>query len=423
MNIIAGPAIEEEMKKRVSIVLAGIGGMGSVYLASLIEPKSSGLFRLEGAVDPCPQMSPSFEALRSLNIPVFESLEDFYSRHRADLAIISSPIQFHGSQTCLALSQGSHVLCEKPAAATVQEVRQMIGVSKKAGRWVAVGYQWSFSTAIKNLKEDIRKGLFGKPRRLRCLYLWPRDEAYYRRNAWAGKQKDERGRWVLDSPANNAMAHDLHNMFFVLGKKRELSAEPWRVEAELYRAYDIPNFDTAAIRCFTQENVEILFYVSHAAAVDTGPVFSYEFEKGTISSSGRNSDIEGRLSDGGAKNYGSADSEPLQKLWEAIGLAGSAGLPACGLEAAMSQTLCLNAAQDSMPRIKNFPRSLLVERGDPQNRSISVKGLAKVLKECYDMCVLPSELGVSWSKKGQVIDLTSYGDFPGGKIGGHKLNF
>ncbi len=402
------------MKKPVSIVLVGIGGMGSVYLASLIEHRTSGLFHLEGVVDPFPRKSPSFEALRVLDIPVFKSLEDFYSRHRADLAIIAAPIQFHGPQTCLALSQGSYVLCEKPAAATVQEVRQMIEASKKARRWVAVGYQWSFSNAVQNLKKDIRKELFGRPRRMRCLYLWPRDETYFRRNSWAGRKKDGRGRWVLDSPANNAMAHDLHNMFYVLGQTWDSSAEPQRVEAELYRAYDIPNFDTAAIRCFTKENVEILFYVSHAADADTGPVFSYEFEKGIISLSGRNSDITARLSDGGEKNYGSPDREPLQKMWDAIGLVQSGGRPACGLEAAMSQTLCLNGAHDSMPRIKSFPRFLLIEKGKPEKRSISVKELAEVLKECYDRWVLPSELGVSWSKKGRAIDLSSYGDFPGG---------
>jgi predicted dehydrogenase len=402
------------MKKPVSIVLAGIGGMGSVYLSSLLENRPTQSFRLKGAADPFPQRCPHLDELRALNVPIFESLEEFYSQHRADLAIISSPIYVHCFHTCLALSHGSYVLCEKPAAATIQEVKQMIEAEKRARRWVAIGYQWSFSTAIQNLKKDILKGLFGRPKRLRCLYLWPRDKSYYCRNDWAGKQKDEAGRWILDSPANNAMAHDLHNMFYVLGKKRETSALPQQVEAELYRAYDIPNFDTAALRCFVEEEAEILFYVSHAAAIDTGPIFSYEFEKGIITASGRNSEILAHLSNGSTKNYGSPDSEPLKKMWEAINLAGSARLPACGLEAAVSQTLCLNGAQDSMPQIQNFPRRLLVEQGEPSKRAISVIGLDKVLKECYDKSLLPSELGVSWSKKGRVIDLTQYKYFPAG---------
>lgn len=400
------------MKKPVSIVLAGIGGMGSVYLAALLEKRLSGFFRIEGTVDPYPQKCPYLDELRSLDVPVYESLEEFYSRHQADLAVISSPIHFHCPQTCLALSQGSYVLCEKPAAAAIQEVKQMIEAGKKAKKWAAIGYQWSFSAAVQNLKKDIQEGLFGRPKRLRCLYLWPRDESYYRRNDWAGKQTDSEGRWILDSPANNAMAHDLHNMFYILGAKREISALPLRVEAELYRAYNIQNFDTAAVRCFTEQGVEILFYVSHATAVDMGPVFSYEFEKGITTSSGRNSEIMAHFSDGKVKNYGSPDSEPLKKMWEAINLAGSANLPACGLEAASSQTLCLNGAQDSMRDIQNFPQSLLTEQGEPGKRAIAVRGLEEVMRECYNKSLLPSELGVSWSKKGKIIHLAGYSDFP-----------
>ena len=417
MNTGNGRPIEEPMRKPISIVLAGIGGMGSVYLASLLENRLSGIFRIEATVDPFPQKCPYLAELRSLNVPLFASLEEFYSQRQADLAIISSPIHFHCPQTCLALSQGSSVLCEKPAAATIQEVKQMMEAEERAKRRVAIGYQWSFSAPVQNLKKDIGAGLFGKARRLKCLYLWPRDEAYYRRNGWAGKQKDEEGRWILDSPANNAMAHDLHNMFYVLGRKKETSARPQQVEAELYRAYDIPNFDTAVIRSFSEEGVEILFCVSHAAALDTGPIFSYELEKGIITASGRNSEIMAHLPDGSVKNYGRPDSEPLKKMWEAINLAGSANLPSCGLEAALSQTLCLDGAQDSMPQIQNFPRSLLVERGEPGKRGLAVKGLEEVMRECYDKSLLPSELGVSWSKKGKVINLSNYKYFPGGGKG------
>jgi hypothetical protein len=56
------------------------------------------------------------------------------------------------------------------------------------------------------------------------------------------------GLGIFDSPANNATAHFLHNMFYLLGATRETSAAPAVVQAELYRANAIENFDTAAIR-------------------------------------------------------------------------------------------------------------------------------------------------------------------------------
>ncbi len=44
--------------------------------------------------------------------------------------------------------------------------------------------------------------------------------------------RDGKGHWILDSPANNAMAHDLHNMFYILGLTRETSARPARLIRE-----------------------------------------------------------------------------------------------------------------------------------------------------------------------------------------------
>ncbi len=403
------------MKAPVSIVVVGIGGMGSLYLESLLQNVSSGLFRLVAAVDPYPGRCPQREALRDSGIPVFPALEEFYSRSAADLAIIASPIHFHAEQTCLALSRGSRVLCEKPAAATVQEVGRMQDAKRAVRGWAAVGYQWSFSPAIQNLKADIRGGLFGRPRRLKCLYLWPRDESYYRRNDWAGRIKDESGRWILDSPAMNAMAHDLHNMFYVLGEKPQTAARPVRLEAELYRAQAIENFDTAAIRCFTEEGTEILYFVSHTAGVDTGPVLSYEFERGEARTEGRGSEIIGR-SGSREKNYGAPDAEPLRKMWEAIDSATSQRLPACGLEAALAQVLAVNGAQDSQPDIFAFPRAIISARGEPGRLKLTVQGLAKVFRECYEQGRLPSELGASWSRKGRMIDLSEYRHYPGGKV-------
>ena len=387
--------------------------MGAVYLAALLENKEKRDFRLVGTVDPQPRRCTQLAELQALDVPVFERLEEFYGRNRADLAIIASPIHFHCAQTCLALTRGSCVLCEKPAAGTVQEVQRMREAERAAGRWVSVGFQWSFSAAIQALKNDIRAGMYGRPRRLKCLYLWPRNEAYYRRNDWAGKLRDAEGRWILDSPANNAMAHDLHNMFYVLGRERETAARPVRVEAELYRAHKIENFDTAALRCLSGDGVEILFYVSHAASVDTGPVFSYEFERGEIRAAGRDTDIKVFLP-AGEKNYGTPDREPLRKMWEAIDLVRGEDLPACGLEAALGQTLAVNGAQDSRPEVQEFPRETIVSRGEPGSREVMVAGLAEVFNECYQKNALPSELGVSWSRKGRVVSLADYVYFPGG---------
>jgi len=400
-------------KRPTRLVLVGIGGMGACYLRELLEHEDERLFRLAGAVDPEPRRCPDLRELKRRRIPVFAALEDFYSVRTADAAVIASPIQFHGPQVRLALSQGSHVLCEKPAAAVIGEVGDMIRARDRAGKTVAVGFQWSFSDSVQRLKADIRAGILGRPRRLRCLYLWPRDESYYRRNDWAGRIRDGAGRWILDGPAMNAMGHDLHNMFYLLGRAVDRSAIPVRVQAELYRAHDIENCDTAAGRIRTTEGAEILFYASHAVDTDLGPVAHYEFENGAVFVTGREASVAACLKDGRVRNYGRPDLFPFKKLWDFLrSIGGRTGRPVCGLEAAASHVLAVNAMQESAGGARNFPASLIERRGPAGRRLACVRGLPDVLWRCYEEGRLPSEIGTAWARRGRVVHLRDEKRFP-----------
>lgn len=397
----------------VSIVLVGVGGMGSVYVRELLGRADEGIFRIVGAVDPAPNRCQQYKELRALGVPCFVSLEDFVRNRRADLAILSTPIHLHKAQTCLALAKGSHVLCEKPAAGTIQEVREMAEAERASGRWVAVGYQWSFSTAIQALKRDVQAGLLGRCLKMKCLYLWPRDEAYYRRNDWAGRLRHPEGGWVLDSPAQNAMAHDLHNMLYILGGETDGCAMPGEVEAELYRANAIESFDTVAARLRTAQGVEVLFLASHVPAAERGPVFVYEFERGRVRCESRRSGVWAELAGGTRKDYGVPDDEPMNKLWRAIDDArGGGGRPLCGLAAAAGQTLAVNGMHEACPEIHDFPAGLVKSEGEGATRRLAVEGLDEAFERSFEEGRLPSELGVPWAVKGERVDLRDYAAFP-----------
>ncbi|MCJ7613067.1 MAG: gfo/Idh/MocA family oxidoreductase, partial [Candidatus Aminicenantes bacterium] len=282
-------------------------------------------------------------------------------------------------------------------------------------RFAAVGYQWSFSPAIQAIKADILAGVYGKPQRLRCLYLWPRDETYYRRNDWAGRIRDERGRWVLDSPVNNAMAHDLHNMLYILGESIDRSVQPVSVKAELYRAYSIQNYDTVAGRVITQGDTEILVFFSHASAADIGPVLSYEFEKGTVMASGRRASLKGLFKDGRVKDYGPPDEQPFKKLWDSVAAVRSGQPLPCGVEAASSQTLCINGFQESAASIIDFPARLLERQGRPGSRLIFTRGLEEAFVLCNESGLLPSEMHIAWSRPAVEVSLDDYQSYPARK--------
>jgi len=389
------------MERVVSIVLAGIGGYGNLYVDALLENLEVKGLNFIAAVDPFPEGCRRLTELKEKGIPIFDTMNSFYKTKHADLAVISSPIHFHKDQSCLALSKGSNVLCEKPVAASVIEGNQMIIAKEKYGKFLAIGYQWSYSHSILNLKKDIMAGKFGKPKILKTIVLWPRDKAYYARR-WAGKIKDEEGRLILDSVASNATAHYLHNMFFVLGEEIDKSDVPLKVEAELYRANDIENFDTTALYVKTKNGADIYYYASHAILESHGPVFEYVFENGTVSydESMHKGSIRAKLNDGTIIDYGDPNEEPLNKLWASISAIRGESKITCPIEAAMSHVFCIDGMHRSADVIE-FPAS--IKHFDINNQIIWVKELSDLLLQCYDDLSFPSGIGVGWAKAGSVV--------------------
>lgn len=386
------------MTDAIPVVLVGIGGYGEVYLSALFGEEREANLELVAVADPDPLRCHRLEEIRARGIPVYNSLFEVPDHDQGRLTIISSSIHTHCELTCQALSRGSHVLCEKPAAGSVEEVDRMIEESERTGGFVAIGFQWSFTPPILDLKHDLRAGRFGMPRRLKTLTLWPRDDAYYARNDWAGRLRAPDGRWILDSPANNAMAHDLHNLLFLLGATENRSAEPIAVEAETYRAYDIETFDTVAARVRTAEGPEILFFASHTTEESRHPTFVIECDDAEIRYEGELSPIVATLRDGSTVEYPSPWSvDQTCKLWTcARGVEGGA-IP-CGPHAARAHTRVVNALRDEAPPRIVSPSLLRRGPGTDTQRTI-VDGLGAGMLRAFEEGRLPRELGLNWSEE------------------------
>jgi len=394
------------MKHRTKLALVGMGGYGGFYLRELLRIDDAVPIQLAGIVEPRPEKCRLIQEVKNRHIPVFSDLSALYAQTNVDLLVISSPIQFHCEQTCLALTQSSNVLCEKPISATIDDAQKMIAARDAAGKFVAIGFQWCYSPGIQQLKADIAQGRFGRPKRLKCMVFMPRGLNYYQRNNWAGKIRDAQGRWVLDSPVNNAASHYLFNMFYVLGDKPDRCAELKHLQAELYRANDIENFDTAALRLLTKNDTEILFYTSHAAQGETEVQFSYEFENAVVEASGPPYNITARNDKGIIAGYGDPNRDEACKLWQAIDMVRNATPPACGLGTAMRHTSCIQALHFPPCHITDFPRELTHKEPLGNDLWIRMDKLFDTFKQCYDNNVLPGEIPICWSKPAQQIRCT-----------------
>lgn len=399
------------MKKDITVAMVALGGYGNFYLKALFEQAAAHNVRLVAGIDPNPVGCRYLDTFQDVGIPIYPNLERFYAESSADLVMIAAPIHLHLPFTLTALAHGSSVLCEKPISGTIQEAIQMAEAAEQATNFVAIGYQWSYSESIQALKQDVIAGVLGKPVRLRTKVFWPRPASYFARNNWAAKLKGANGRWVLDSPAQNATAHYLHNCFYVLGAARESSAWPVDVQAELYRANDIENYDAAAIRCHTEDGTEILFYTAHPVPDNIGPILRYEFEHAVVEYEAWKGAMIAHFHDGQVKDYGDPFADDTSKLWQAadavrLGHAPGEAPIACDVKAATPHVLCINGAQESGWDIVEFPEDLrCYRRNIEMDDSLTwITGLQQAFETCFDQGMLPSELGtLSWAKPGDMV--------------------
>jgi hypothetical protein len=212
------------------------------------------------------------------------------------------------------------------------------------------------------------------------------------------------------------MAHFLHNALFLLGRSLPTSGRPLAVTGEQYRAHTIACADTAACRVELADGADIVFLASHVTDERVAPRFRLECDGGVVTGGEASPAIAGSTLAGDVVDYGDPDaSHQFTKLWTAIETARGAGDPVCGIEAAATQTLCVNALHDSADGIAPFPAGLI--RRDPDG-GVTVDGLADTLDTCYRLGCLPSDLGVSWARAGRRIGTAGYTFFPGGAAPG-----
>ena len=373
----------------MKILLVGAGGYAKGYVVDLLKRKGSDVI-FEGVVDPYFENAVMAREILEAGIPVYNTMDEFYENHTADLVIICTPTYLHKEQSIAALKHGSYVLTEKPVASVVTDVEEMIAAEKEYGKFIAVGYQMVFSDAMLALKADYKAGLLGAPVSLRTAISYPRSLEYYKRGGGWGGRISKNGIVVLDSIAANACAHYLQNMLFLLGKETDTSAEVATIEAECLRANDIENFDTCSMRMVTEDGARLYFVASHAAEQGRNPEFVYTFENATVTYSRDDSPrIVATFRDGTTKDYGNPFAKEFKKIDDCLNAIREGKTPVCTAKTAIAHTKLIEKIYHEV-EIKNFPkdRVFLSEK----TGGIAVKGLFEDMQNAYSRELLLSEI-------------------------------
>ncbi len=113
----------------------------------------------------------------------------------------------HYEYACKAIKKGKHILCEKPLATTLEDVRDLIALSRKHNTVFAIGQVYRFVPQFVTMKKKLASGRIGTLFHIDCDYQqdtralykatpWRRDDKTW--NSWiaGGSHVVDLVRWI-----------------------------------------------------------------------------------------------------------------------------------------------------------------------------------------------------------------------------------
>lgn len=407
------PTIQSHSVRFGCVGLGGYAGASCEFLEQCgDDPAIAGPIALSAVYEPDQRrFARRIEQLRQRGVRVVGRYEDLLAGP-VDAIWLPLPIDLHRPFTIQALEAGKGVLCEKPAAGSVDDVDAMIAARDRCRRPVLIGYQHVYDPITAQVKRLLLDGAIGPVRSVTAWACWPRSTDYFSRNDWAGRHQ-RNGDWVMDSPANNALAHYLNLPLFLLGETNNESAALNSVEAELYRANAIENYDTASIRVTTERGVRLLVLFTHACGESRGPTIRIEGDEGVLTlEPDVQTTLTTRRSSQSWPAYGDCRRHMIAAMRQMI-RDGQAPGTLSTLESARAQVVVVNAASQAA-YVRNIPQAVVRQVSMDDQHAMAVRGIESVFEKASSAGKMLHESGlVDWSVPAGKLEVRGYHHFTG----------
>lgn len=391
----------------VKVALCGVSGYAKTYVYGLTQLQDKGKIDFAAAVVRSPAKEPETVAdFTRRGIRICPDTATLYRECPGiDLMCIPTGIASHEALSIEAMEHGCDVLVEKPLCGCMESARRIIEAEKRTGKTVMVGYQHIYVPGIQKIKKHLLSGKLGRIRRITAAGLWPRGDAYYSRNAWAGKLAVN-GVPVCDSPVNNAFAHYLNISLFFAGAAFEEMMIPVSMRAEMYRCRaSIETFDNCAVKVTSADGVEILAFFSHTCPENCNPAVHVECERGSADwKDGK----EWCVKDASGSVIESEAVAPLDRgimFNAALARLADPAAFVCTARAAAAQTFCIDQLH------RNFRISQVLPKFFSRREEDGVLMLEDVQKyylAARDEFKMPSEAGAPWSVPSETVKLEKF---------------
>lgn len=202
------------MSNVVRLGIIGVGGMGAVHAKYL----------MDGTIKRCELVAVcDMDEKRLALYPAQKHFTDSAEMIRSgeiDAVLIATPHYFHTPTGIDALSNGLHVLVEKPISVHKADCERLIAARKNEGQVFAAMFNQRTTPVYRKLKHLIETGEFGDLIRMNWTVTdWFRTQAYYSGGGWRATWKGEGGGVLL-----NQCPHQIDLMQWLFGMPLRLRA-------------------------------------------------------------------------------------------------------------------------------------------------------------------------------------------------------
>jgi len=145
------------MEKKLRVLVIGVGSIGERHVRTFLQTQ-----RVSASICETADAKRNEVAGRYAVQAAYPNL-DAALQDKHDVAVIATPAHLHLAIAHRLAEQGMHLLIEKPLSTSLEGVERLKEEIVRRGIVVGVAYVWRCSPPLREMREAIASGRFGKP--------------------------------------------------------------------------------------------------------------------------------------------------------------------------------------------------------------------------------------------------------------------
>ena len=232
------------MEGNIRIALVGVGAIGSKYAEMIVSGRVRNMV-LAGLVarkQEAKTWAASLVTSDGTRPNVYGSVDEmFVHEEDFDAVLIATPHKTHEEIAVRAFGLGKHVLCDKPAGATIGQAQRMLAEARKHNKMYALAFQQRAQAKYRYIKQLLDKGELGELKRALVVNSkYFRTAHYHKSGSWRSSWNGEGGGALI-----NQGAHILDMWQWLLGMPCSLYA---RIPFGKYNDFNVDDEATISMQ-------------------------------------------------------------------------------------------------------------------------------------------------------------------------------